>query len=118
MQVESTKKSPGTFSATCFLMFAMIASSLRSSYRMLGGAAREAWRSLFRFQLLECDVLVEHLRLCSTVDLQADDAAALDPVVLLGVVHRQRAIEPEADARPLAADDILVPVVMLDQFGD
>src|SRR5439155_19143073 len=70
----------------------------------------------FGRQLLDADVLVERLRLRPAVDLQANDAAALDLVVLLRVVHRQRAVQPQPDARPLAADDVLVPVVVLDQL--
>src|SRR5437667_181534 len=49
-------------------------------------------------------------------NLQQDDAGAFDLVVLLGVIDGERAVEPEANARALGTDEVVVPVFVLDDL--
>src|SRR5262245_39606155 len=75
-------------------------------------------RTLLCGEIEKANLLVRGLRLRATVDLQANDAAAFDLLVLLRVVDGELAVEPQPDARPFAANRVLVPVVRLHDLGD
>ena len=47
------------------------------------------------------------------MDLQADDAALLDGVVRLGIIDSLLAVNPKLNVFALAADQIVIPIVAL-----
>ena len=60
-------------------------------------------------QFLDPEIPVAHHRGRTAVNLDRDDAAGRDAGVGLREIHRLHAIEPDANARPLCANTIVVP---------
>ena len=80
------------------------------------GSGRAAWTFSGRRagQFFDGDVLHLHERLAAAVDLDADLARLHDLRIGLGVVDALHAIDPRGDARAVGADDVFVPVVLLE----
>ena len=74
---------------------------------------RRSLENRFRLELLDRDVLELDEEFPAGVGLEADETVTRDGGIFLHVIDGEHAVDPRADARPLAEDAVFVPVPVL-----